>query len=74
MHITSDTFKENARQALDDPQLQRALGNVRSHFVDKRAAAVTALPEWESLREQCEGDQTTRSSISISTREPMPTV
>ena len=52
MHITSDTFKENAREALGDEQLQRALTKVRSHFVDKRAAAAAALPEWESLRDQ----------------------
>ena len=31
--------------------------NVRSHFIDKRAAAVAALPEFEQLREQARGDQ-----------------
>ena len=42
MHITSDTFKENAREALDDAQLQRALTKVRSHFVvvDSRVRSV----------------------------------
>jgi L-lactate dehydrogenase complex protein LldF len=52
MHITSDTFKENARRALDDPQLQRALGGVGSNFIGRRAQAAAALPEFEELREQ----------------------
>ncbi len=51
MQITADHFKENARHALDDPQLQRALNHVRHNFIDKRAAAVAALPEFERLRE-----------------------
>jgi L-lactate dehydrogenase complex protein LldF len=51
MKITAAHFKENARKALADPQLQRALGNVRSHFVEKRLAAVNALPEFQQLRE-----------------------
>ncbi|MBA3519036.1 MAG: iron-sulfur cluster-binding protein [Rhizobiales bacterium] len=49
--ITAQNFKANARVALVDPQLQRALSNVRSHFVDKRAAAAAALPEFDALRE-----------------------
>ena len=51
MQITAQSFKENARAALDDAQLQRALKNVRSHFVDKRAAAAASLPEFEGLRD-----------------------
>ena len=51
MKITSDQFKANALHALADPQLQRALSNVRSHFVDKRLAAIDALPEFQELRE-----------------------
>jgi L-lactate dehydrogenase complex protein LldF len=50
MQITSPTFKQNARQALDDVQLQKALGNVRAGFIDKRLKAVDALPEFEALR------------------------
>jgi L-lactate dehydrogenase complex protein LldF len=49
--ITAPEFKANARVALADAQLQRALNNVRSHFVDKRAQAAAALPEFEALRE-----------------------
>ena len=51
MRITSAAFKENARLALADPQLQQALGNVRSGFIDKRETAVDALPEFEALRD-----------------------
>jgi len=51
MHLTARNFKENAREALADPQLQRALGNVRFNFIDKRAKAAAALPEFEELRE-----------------------
>ena len=52
MHTTSPAFKENARRALDDPQLQKALGFVRGRFVGKRQEAVDALPEFEALRER----------------------
>lgn len=51
MQITSPAFKENARQALADPQLQKAMLHVRSGFIDKRQHAVDALPEFEALRE-----------------------
>ncbi|GGE91217.1 iron-sulfur cluster-binding protein [Stappia taiwanensis] len=51
MHITSPAFKDNARAALDDDALQRALGNVRSGFIGKRAKAAAALPEFEQLRD-----------------------
>jgi L-lactate dehydrogenase complex protein LldF len=50
-HPTSPQFKENAHQALRDPQLQKALGNVRQGFIDKRAAAVLRMPEFEALRD-----------------------
>ena len=51
MQLTSPAFKENARKALADEQLQQALGFVRTGFIDKRRAAVDALPEFESLRD-----------------------
>ena len=51
MNITAQNFKENVREALADPQLQRALGNVRFNFIDKRAKAAAALPEFEALRD-----------------------
>jgi L-lactate dehydrogenase complex protein LldF len=52
MHTTSPAFKDNARAALADAGLQKALANARSGFVAKRARAVAALPEFEALREQ----------------------
>ncbi|MDN2579517.1 LutB/LldF family L-lactate oxidation iron-sulfur protein [Aquibium sp. ELW1220] len=51
MQITSPSFKQNARHALDDVQLQKALGNVRAGFIDKRQKAVDALPEFDALRD-----------------------
>jgi L-lactate dehydrogenase complex protein LldF len=50
MQPASHNFKENATRALADPQLQRALGNVKSGFMVKRAQARAALPEFDDLR------------------------
>ena len=52
MDITSPTFKQNAKEALADAQLQKALGNVRGGFIDKRRKAVEALPEFDALRDK----------------------
>jgi L-lactate dehydrogenase complex protein LldF len=51
MHVTSPDFKQHAREALDDPQLQKAMRHVRSGFIDKRARAAEALPEFDALRD-----------------------
>src|SRR3712207_8614755 len=51
VHATSQNFKDNARQALADPQLQRALANVKTGFIGKRQAAADRLPEFEGLRD-----------------------
>ena len=51
MQITSPSFKDNARQAMADADLQRALGNVEKGFINKRAKAVAKLPEFEDLRD-----------------------
>ncbi|HZV20173.1 MAG TPA: LutB/LldF family L-lactate oxidation iron-sulfur protein, partial [Hyphomicrobiales bacterium] len=50
MQPTSANFKENAGEALRDPQLQRALGNIKTGFISKRAEARAALPEFDALR------------------------
>ena len=50
MQPASLLFKENASQALKDAQLQRALANVKTGFVTKRAEARAALPEFDELR------------------------
>jgi L-lactate dehydrogenase complex protein LldF len=52
MQPTSHAFKANVRDALDDDTLQRALGNMKTGFIGKRAAAVARLPEFEALRDQ----------------------
>ncbi len=52
MHVASSAaFKQNARRALEDAGLQKALGRSGTAFVAGRAAAVAALPEFESLRD-----------------------
>jgi L-lactate dehydrogenase complex protein LldF len=51
MDITSPSFKQNAREALADPQLQRALGHVRAGFIAKRAKAAAEIPEFDQLRD-----------------------
>src|SRR2546421_932243 len=50
-HLTSPAFKQNARQALADPQLQSALHGIEPGIVDGRRAVVAKLPEFESLRD-----------------------
>ncbi|MFC6671803.1 LutB/LldF family L-lactate oxidation iron-sulfur protein [Marinobacterium aestuariivivens] len=52
MQINSPHFKENARIALEDVNLQRALGNLKAGFPQKRAIAVSRLPEFDALRDQ----------------------
>lgn len=49
--VTSPRFKENAARALADPGLQKALGTAKGAFLQRRAAAVAALPEFEQLRD-----------------------
>jgi len=45
-------FAENVPGALADPQLQRALGNIKRGFVEKRARAAGDLDEFEALRDR----------------------
>src|SRR6204780_1441355 len=52
MHVpTSSSFKENARRALGDAGLQRALARSGTSFIARRADAVARLPEFEQLRD-----------------------
>ena len=49
--IQTDSFPENSRRALADPQLQRALTIATAKFTSARGAAVSeAGEEWEDLR------------------------
>ena len=50
--ITSPAFKANARGALQDKQLQRALSEVPRGLAARRGAARAGLPEFEALRDK----------------------
>ncbi|MFQ5936945.1 MAG: LutB/LldF family L-lactate oxidation iron-sulfur protein [Acidiferrobacterales bacterium] len=50
MKSTARAFKKQVKVALKDTDLQRALARAKGGFVDKRMAAVRALPEFERLR------------------------
>ncbi|MEQ8652566.1 MAG: LutB/LldF family L-lactate oxidation iron-sulfur protein [Kiloniellales bacterium] len=52
MQPTSLDFKDNAKAALADPNLQRAMAKLREGFVNRRGTATEALPEFEALRDQ----------------------
>ncbi len=51
-HLSSETFRENARAALADKHLRGALKNATSLFGERRKAAASSLPNWEDLRSQ----------------------
>ncbi len=51
MQSTSRSFKQNAHHALQDATLQRALGNIKTGFQEKRRQVIEALPEFEALRD-----------------------
>ncbi|MEM7651946.1 MAG: LutB/LldF family L-lactate oxidation iron-sulfur protein [Pseudomonadota bacterium] len=51
MQITSQNFKSNAKSALADATLAKAMQNLKDGFPAKRLKAVAGLPEFEQLRE-----------------------
>jgi L-lactate dehydrogenase complex protein LldF len=51
VHATSPQFKENAHEALQNAPLQKALNNLRTGFIERRALAAAELPEFEALRD-----------------------
>ncbi|HEX5883435.1 MAG TPA: LutB/LldF family L-lactate oxidation iron-sulfur protein [Pyrinomonadaceae bacterium] len=51
-HLSSETFRENAKAALADVQLRGALKNATSLFGERRKQAAASLPNWEQLRSQ----------------------
>src|SRR6266478_395285 len=51
-HLTAENFDANARAALTDVQLRRALRQATSLFGKRRLAAAQSLPDWEDLRTQ----------------------
>jgi L-lactate dehydrogenase complex protein LldF len=52
MHATSDIFPANVKRALADTQLQKSMIETGPRFVEKRAKAREALPEFDRLRDQ----------------------
>ncbi|MDX1609233.1 MAG: LutB/LldF family L-lactate oxidation iron-sulfur protein [Halofilum sp. (in: g-proteobacteria)] len=50
MEVRSQRFRFSARDALGDPRLQSALGNIQHGFTERRRQALDALPEFEQLR------------------------
>ena len=51
MLTTSPAFKQNARNALGDAGLQKALAFSKPQFMARRSNAVANLPEFEALRD-----------------------
>ena len=51
-HQTSETFDQNAREALTDSQLRSALRNLTDTFSERRKVAITTVDDWEGLRER----------------------
>jgi L-lactate dehydrogenase complex protein LldF len=51
--ITTPNFKANAKEALANKNLQKALGHVEKGFIGKRRKAMAALPEFDQLRDNC---------------------
>jgi L-lactate dehydrogenase complex protein LldF len=49
-HLTSETFAENAKAALNDVQLRGALRHATSLFGKKRREAAASVDNWEELR------------------------
>ena len=52
VEITSPDFVNNSQKALLNSDLQIALGNVKTGFIEKRASVARDLPEFESIRDQ----------------------
>ncbi len=51
-HLSSETFRENAKAALADSYLRGALKNATSIFGERRKEAAASLPNWEELRSE----------------------
>lgn len=51
-HPTAETFDDNARAALRDPQLRGALRNLSQTFGTRRKLAIAGVSAWQDWREQ----------------------
>lgn len=52
MHLTAETFDQNAREALGDLVLHGALRNLADNFGERRRIAMASVDDWEGLREK----------------------
>src|SRR5215204_1101889 len=52
MHLTAETFDQNARAALRDEHLHGALQNLAATFGERRRSAIQTVDNWEELRER----------------------
>jgi L-lactate dehydrogenase complex protein LldF len=50
--MTPEKFDENARHALADDQLRKALRHATGLFAERRLTAMASVADWEGLREQ----------------------
>jgi L-lactate dehydrogenase complex protein LldF len=50
-HVTSPQFKDNAKKALTDDNLQQALKFLEENFIARRRSVAAKLPEFEALRD-----------------------
>jgi L-lactate dehydrogenase complex protein LldF len=50
-HVTSPRFKQNADDALANPNLQQALKFLETNFIGRRTAVAAKLPEFDALRD-----------------------
>jgi L-lactate dehydrogenase complex protein LldF len=51
IQATTPRFKENARAALANPNIQAAMSHAQSGFVEKRRKAAAGFPEFETTRD-----------------------
>ena len=52
MKVKSQNFHSAAKKAIENKNLQKALGNLKTGFRSKREAAIADLPEFEQLTQQ----------------------
>ncbi len=52
MKAQSLQFKRNASDALHDENLKLAMSFAKTGFIGKRAAAVAAVPQWQTIRDE----------------------
>jgi L-lactate dehydrogenase complex protein LldF len=51
-HLSTETFDENAREALTNMQLRGALRAATTTFGERRLLAMTSVEDWEALRKR----------------------